>query len=45
MEQLQSHILLTASSYMGEIFAHFLIYQEALHHMTLQLRHSEFPYM
>jgi hypothetical protein len=31
----------------GEIFAHFLIYQEALPHtyMTLQLLHSEFPYI
>jgi hypothetical protein len=29
----------------GEIFAHFLIYWEALpHHMALQLLHSEFPY-
>jgi hypothetical protein len=26
MEQLQSHIRLTASSYMGEIFAHFIFF-------------------
>ncbi len=29
----------------GQIFSHFLIYQEALYHMTLQLSHSEFPYI
>ncbi len=31
----------------GEIFAHFLLYWEALlpHHMALQLLHSEFPYI
>jgi len=30
----------------GDIFAHFLIYWEALPHiMTLQLLHSEFPYI
>ncbi len=40
MEQLHSHIWLTASSW--EIFAHFLMYYEAL---PLQLLHSEFPYI
>ncbi len=37
MEQLQSHIWLTASSYMGK-------YMHISSYMTLQLLHSEFPY-
>ncbi len=43
VEQLQSHIWLKASSVLiyGEISAYFLIYI----HMTLQLLHSEFPYI
>ncbi len=44
MEQLQTNGLLIY----GKIFAHFLIYLEALpesSYMTLQLLHSEFPYI
>ncbi len=48
VEQLQSHIWLTASSILiyGEIFAQFLIYVllgSPSSYMTLQLLHSEFP--
>ncbi len=49
MEQLQSRIWLRASSYMGKYFRiSSYTYQEALPHiwvMTLQLLHSEFPYI
>jgi hypothetical protein len=29
----------------GEIFAHFLTYEDPSSYMTLQLLHSEFPYI
>jgi hypothetical protein len=49
MEQLQSHRYMTNGLLIyGELFAHFLIYYEALSlhmYMTLQLLHSEFPYI
>jgi hypothetical protein len=43
MEQLQSHILLTASFYMGKYFRIYVLGSPSLH-MTLQLLHSEFPH-
>jgi hypothetical protein len=47
VEQLQSHIWLTASSYMGK-YLRFLLFPHILgspsSYMTLQLLHSEFPY-
>ncbi len=47
MEQLQSHIWLTASSYMGSsyICAFPDILGSPSSYMTLQLLHSEFPYI
>ncbi len=42
MEQLQSHIWLTAYSYMGK---YFCILGSPSSYMTLQLLHSEFPYI
>ncbi len=46
MEQWQSHIWLTASSIIyGEIFLHPHILGSSSSYMTLQLLHSEFPYI
>ncbi len=47
MEQLQSHILLTASSYMGKYFpiSSYTVLGSPSSYMTLQLLHSKFPYI
>ncbi len=45
MEQLQSHIWVTASSYWGNICAFPHILGSPSSYMTLQLLHSEFPYI
>jgi hypothetical protein len=42
VEQLQSHILLMASSYMGNIYAFPHILGSPSSYMTLQLLHSDF---
>jgi hypothetical protein len=45
MEQLQSHIWLTASSYLGKYFRISSYIRKPSSYMTLQLLHSEFPYI
>ncbi len=44
VEQLQSHILLTASSYMGKYLRISSYIRKPFLILTLQLLHSEFPY-
>ncbi len=45
MEQLQSHIWLTASSYMAKYLRISSYIRSPSSYMTLQLLHSEFPYI
>ncbi len=45
MEQLQSHILLTASSYMGKYLHISSILGSPSSYMNLQLLHAKFPYI
>jgi hypothetical protein len=45
MERLQSHIRLTASSYMGKYLRNPHILESPCSYMTLQLLHSEFLYI